>query len=134
MFCRRLAHAVTLLVIVLTLLAGCGPAFEPPTEQEIRQTIEKTFTEIYFVKDFNAIPDTITFEFGQIQIGDIVEKQMGSGEFARPVYPVKAPLTLTVTYSNNPSPRTVQRGKQMNDVFFFYRNGFGEWTFRTGSM
>ncbi len=63
-----------------------------------------------------------------------MRKQMGLGEEARPVYPVKAPVDITVTYSNNPTVRRVERGDMRNDVFFFYRDGFGEWTFRTGSM
>lgn len=125
------------LLLALALgIAACerGPDLPPPTEAEVRQAIETSFTETYLVRDFNAIPDRIAFEFGEIRIGDVVEKQMGLGEEARPVHPVKAPLDLTVTYSNNPTVRKVERGKAQNDVFFFYRDGFGEWTFRTGSM
>ncbi len=129
---------VRMLALLPVLLAGAsacgGPDFPPPSEAEVRETIEAAFTETYLVDDLNAVADRISFDFGAIQVGEVVRKQMGLGEEARPVYPVKAPVDITVTYSNNPTVRRVERGDMRNDVFFFYRDGFGEWTFRTGSM
>lgn len=86
--------ASTLLLGILCLLAlgsvpgddGPGP---PPTEAEVRQTIEKGFTDVYLKDDFNARADQIFFEFGPIQVGEVVQKQMGLGEAPRPVYPVR---------------------------------------------
>jgi hypothetical protein len=34
----------------------------------------------------------------------------------------------------DPGARTVKRGKQRLDVLFLRRDGFGEWTYRTGSL
>jgi len=60
-------------------------------------------------------------------------KTHGAGEYAKPTYPVKVTVTITVTYANNPTLRTVERGKASNDIFF-YKDAFNAWTFKTGSL
>jgi hypothetical protein len=106
-----------------------------PTEAEVKETIEKKFTENYASDYGNAKFDKVRIEFtGPVQVGRQVKKEVNSTDGVQSVWPVKAPVKITVTYSNNPSVRTVQRGVKSDDVFFFYRDAFDAWTFRTGSM
>ncbi len=120
------------------LLSACpagSRAAGPPSEAEIKATIEKSFKETYGADYGGANFDKVLITFpGPAQTGASVNKQMGRGEEARPVWPVKIPVKITVTYSNNPTVRNVERGVKSDDVFFFYKDAFNAWNFRTGSL
>ena len=104
-----------------------------PGEEEIKQTIERQFTQTYLQNSGNAIADKVSIAFGPIQVGSATER---APEFCtlKTVYPVKVTVTVTVTYSNNPTVRTVTRGSTSDDVFLFYKDEFNAWTFKTGSL
>ena len=110
---------------------GSGGA---PTTSEIEETIKRTFTDTYGVDNGGAKFDTIDFKFGTPTVGDVTDKQVKSGAPAQPTYPVKIQVDITVNYSNNPSSRHVTRGTANDDVFFFYKDSFGDWQVRTGSL
>jgi hypothetical protein len=104
-----------------------------PSEDEIKQTIQRLFTETYLQNSGNAIADKVGLAFGPIQVGSATQMAPVIGEL-KTVYPVKVTVTITVTYSNNPEVRTVTRGAKSDDVFLFYKDEFNSWTFRTGSL
>jgi len=120
------------------LLSGCSGKSKTggaPTESEIKQTIEKSFRETYGVDYGMAKFDKVTITFPAApQVGAVVNKQMGRGEEARPVWPVKVPVKIKVTYSNNSTVRDLERGVKADDVFFFFKDAFNAWNFRTGSL
>lgn len=125
---------VMLGIVFLTFgVVSCKAAsFPPPTEAEIKQTVETFMTEVYGKNNGGAVFKDISFKFDTIEIGQIMTGQMGVGGPAREFYPVKVPFLITVTYSNNPTVSTTRRGEKTDDVFFFYKDGFNKWTFRTG--
>jgi hypothetical protein len=43
-------------------------------------------------------------------------------------------VKITVSYSNNPTVRNVERGVKSDDVFFLDKDAFSAWNFRTGSL
>ena len=104
-----------------------------PSEEEIKQTIERHFTETYLQNSGNAVADKVSLAFGPIQVGGATQKAPESGTL-KTVYPVKVTVTITVTYSNNPTVRTVTRGNRSDDVFLFYKDELNAWTFKTGSL
>ncbi len=124
--------------VLCGLLLGCSAnsrADAPPTEAEVKASIEKSFKETYGVDYGMAKFDKCTITFtGPAQIGTVVNKQTGRGEEAKPVWPVKIPVKIKVTYSNNATVRDLERGVKSDDVFFFYKDAFNAWNFRTGSL
>jgi hypothetical protein len=104
-----------------------------PSEEEIKQAIERQFTETYLQNSGNAVADKVSLGFGPIQVGSATQKAPEFGAL-KTVYPVKVTVTITVTYSNNPTVRTVTRGNRSDDVFLFYKDEFNAWTFKTGSL
>src|SRR5438128_759840 len=91
------------------LLWGCSAksgADAGPSESEVKATIEKSFRETYGVDYGMAKFDKCTITFtGPAQVGGAVHKQVGRGEEARAVWPVKIPVKIKVTYSNNSTVR-----------------------------
>ena len=126
--------AITLFCgLLLSACSGGSKSGGPPTEAQIKAAIEKDFKETYGVDYGGAKFDKVTITFpGSPQIGASVNKQMGRGEEARPVWPVKVPVKIKVTYSNNSTVRDLDRGVKSDDVFFFYKDSFDAWNFRTG--
>jgi len=105
-----------------------------PSDDDIKATIKRIFGATYGVDNGGAKFDHLDFTFGTIQVGGVTQKQIGAGEAARDVYPVKVEVDIDVHYSNNPTVQHAVRGTQPSDVFFFYKDTFGEWQFRTGSL
>src|SRR4051812_14023931 len=121
--------------LVIACPARSKGSASAPTDAEIKATIEKSFKETYGVDYGMAKFDKVTITFsGAPQIGGVVNKQMGRGEDAQPVWPVKIPVKIKVTYSNNSTVRDLERGVKSDDVFFFFRDAFGAWNFRTGPL
>lgn len=149
--CATLLGLGLLLVAGLVLLSMCGggggggAGLQPPTEQEVQQAIERGFTETY--SNQAGGPATfedvqVSFEFGPMEVGELVDHQMDLGEDPVPSYPVNVPVEVTTTYTfedGTTSSETAFRGDHPenpsagSDVFWFYVDEFGEWNFRTGS-
>lgn len=105
-----------------------------PTEEEVKATIKRLYDEVYMQADGNAIPERVEYAFGDIQVGALTQKAIDFTMEPREVYPIKTVVDITVHFSNNPKPRSWVRGKESNQVYFFYRDEFGEWNFKQGSL
>ena len=122
---------IFLLVLACKCSSGSGLSMTPPTESEVKKALETYYTSAYLSeteKGFGA--ESIKFEFGYANFGSPVEKAMGFGETAKTVIPVRIKFKFTVSYGNK-EPKVYQRGE--NETFYFFKNGFDEWTFKTGS-
>jgi hypothetical protein len=106
----------------------------PPTQAEIEATVKREFNSVYNDKDDIMYKvETCTIDVAQAQVGALYKKQVLTGVEGQDTYPVRVKVNIKVTYSNA-SPRDIERGVKDDDVFFFYKNAFNEWTFKTGSM
>jgi hypothetical protein len=113
--------------------AAAAPPPGPPTEAEVKATIEKTFTTDY-ESHFFGVKNKVTFEW----VGGVVVGQpQGRQRFpAISCYPVKLNVKVTATDPRDGKSLTVPRGTEAKiggyskkEIFCFYRNGFGEWEF-----
>lgn len=104
-----------------------------PSEAEVRETIQRKFHELYFEDYGLAKVQEVTIDIGEIKFGEMTRLQVEYGRDAEPVCPVHVVVHVHVSYSNNPSPRDLTRGERDDDTFLFYKDGFGRWTFRTGT-
>lgn len=122
------------LIALVGATASCGSSFAPPTDTEVKQTVQTFFTEVYGKNNGGAVFKGVSFEFGAVEVGKMMEAPMQiKGEPVK-FYPVKMPVKIAVSYSNNPTISTYQRGEKTDDVFMFYKDGFDKWTFRTGRL
>lgn len=142
---RRLPHRLVpaaILIGAILALSACDSSFAPavksdpaevsyapPSEAEVRETLQGFFAPVYGINDGGAVFKDIAFDFGAITVGKRVRKEIKYKP--TDVYPVKAPVTITVRYSNHPGVRTVKRGERSDDVFFFFKEG-AQWYVRTG--
>jgi hypothetical protein len=104
-----------------------------PSEEEVRETIDRKFHDLYFQDYGFAKVANVTIDVGPITMGNTTLKQVEYGKDAQPVCPVRTVVHVHVTYSNNPSDRDLTRGDKSDDMFFFYKDSFDQWTFKTGS-
>jgi len=106
----------------------------PPSAAEVKQAMENSFTGIY-QNHFFGVKNTVTFEWtGAITIGGI--QSVRSAPAA--CYPVKLKVKVTATDPRDGNTSVSDRGQgakiggySKNEVFCFYRNGFGEWEYGT---
>ena len=144
-------HKPLTLIVTALLLTACLPTNAPtqpqvaaspspaptssaePTDEEVKEAIRRILTPIYLNTSSLVNADRVDFEFRSIQRGTPVSKSMDGAAPGSPVIPVKVDVQLTVHYSYR-EPTTHERGKEANDVFFFYRDAFGQWNFKTGSL
>ena len=115
-------------ILGLTVFGAGGP----PTEAEVKQSIQKAFTETYVDPKVWKIT-RITCEFGPVRFGQQVQKQVQWGKSAEPVWPVKVEVKVT-KYRGDQAYQTITRGDKSDDVFLFYKDAFGDWKFKTGSL
>lgn len=135
---------LAVLGVVLSLLGGfalsrlgnrvkSGGGSGCPTEAEVRETIQRKFHELYYEDYGSAKVAEATIEVGDISFGEMTNLQVEYGRDAEPVCPVHTVVHVHVSYSNNPSARDLTRGERDDDTFLFYKDGFGRWTFKTGT-
>jgi hypothetical protein len=105
----------------------------PPTAGEVRETIEKSFTGIY-ESHFYGVKNKVTFEWvGQITVG----AQQAVRAAPKPCYPVKLKVIVTAEDPRDGNTSVVTRGldstagNYKEEIFCFYRDGFGEWAYGT---
>jgi|GEM_PF-2584640 len=104
----------------------------PPSAAEVKQTIEKSFTGIY-QSHFFGIKNIVTFQWsGGITVGKI--QTVNSAPEA--CYPVKLKVRVTAQDPRDGNTSVSDRGQDAkiggflkNEIFCFYRDGFGEWTY-----
>jgi hypothetical protein len=127
-------------VFVCFAIASVSPAraeseagmAKPPTEKEITD---------FFVKDQqeSAMHDIVRpatkadVIVTDIKIGGKIKKQVGRGEEARDVWAVKANVVTKISLKNGTEQRRELK-LEPSEVWFFYRDAFGAWTAKHGSM
>ncbi len=105
-----------------------------PSVEEVKETIEKSFTGIY-QNHFFGVKNEVTFEWsGAITIGAIQTVRSAP----KPCYPVKLKVKVTAEDPRDGNRSTVARGQEANiggflknEIFCFYRDGLGEWAYGT---
>lgn len=106
----------------------------PPSAAEVKQAIEKSFTDQY-QNHFFGVKNNVTFEWtGAVTVGGI--QNVASAPAS--CYPVKLKLKVTVTDPRDGNTSISDRGQGAkiggylkNEIFCFYRDGFGEWAYGT---
>lgn len=104
-----------------------------PSETETQASLQK-----YIENDFWSPSERETwkitavdgFQFGGFRTGHLMEKQMSYGAAAQAVCPVRMEYSFRVTHADG-RVETTEKGK--GETFYFYRDGFDEWTFKVGS-
>ena len=107
---------------------------EPPTPAVAKKVLEDYYRKQWSKDWGNAKVEKLTVDVSEPKLGQMVEKQMGRGELARPVFPVKAEVKISVKYVGNDKVGEHTFGAGDGDAYFFYKDAFGEWTFRTGTL
>ena len=124
-------------ILLAGLFTGCGSrtsasADKPPTEQEVIDAISKARADSW--TGSAAWPtDRVETKVTGIQFGGKVQKQVGYGEPAREVWAVKAKAASKVYLKNGTVKDDVQEMKS-GEAYFFYRDAFGAWAFKWGSL
>jgi hypothetical protein len=102
-----------------------------PSDDDVREAIEKKFTNDY-IRHFFGIDNKITFEWtGGIVVGALQSIRAAP----KPCYPAKLQVSLTAEDPRDGNRYTVARGlnsttgNYREEIFCFYRDGFGEWDF-----
>jgi hypothetical protein len=109
---------------------GTGPL----TEEDVKATLEESLTAAY-QNHFYGVKNKVTFEWiGPIKIGAAELRPQARGA----CYPVKLRVKVTATDPRDGNRSTVERGVQASigpytkkEIFCFFRDGFGEWTYGT---
>ena len=102
-----------------------------PSDEEVREAIEKKFTNDY-IRHFFGVDNKITFEWtGGITVGALQTVRSAP----KPCYPVKLQVSVTAEDPRDGNRSTVVRGMNATtsnyreEIFCFYRDGFSEWAF-----
>jgi hypothetical protein len=105
----------------------------PPTTEEVKETMEKSFTGIY-ESHFYGVKNKVTFEWvGAITVGGLQTVRAAP----KACYPVKLKIIVTAEDPRDGNTSTVTRGlgstagNYKEEIFCFYRDGFGEWAYGT---
>jgi hypothetical protein len=107
-----------------------------PTQDDVEKAITDTFKENY-KEPWMTSTDVIKVEFSELKIAPRT-KRMGiqssskydPGTF---VYPVRVKVKVSVDRGRN-GIDVKERGVSKYDSFFFYKDDFGVWTFKTGAL
>lgn len=103
----------------------------PPSSEEVKAAIEKKFTNDY-IRHFYGVDNKVTFAWtGGITVGAVQTVRAAP----KPCYPVKLQVSVTAEDPRDGNRSTVVRGlnattgNYREEIFCFYRDGFGEWDF-----
>ena len=120
----------------LFCLLSCGQshagADTPPTEAEVIKYFTK-WKEDSAMNDPLRPAKKVETTVSDIKFGSKMKKQVGRGEEAREVWAVKANL-VTKIFLKNGTEQTREHRLESNEAWFFFRDGFGEWTAKYGPM
>ena len=130
---RALPLTYVLLFLCLTSCGGSNAgADKPPTEAEVTQYFVKWKEDSAMHDDLRPAKKVET-KVNDIRFGSKMKKQVGRGEDAREVWAVKANLETKI-FLKNGTVQTREHRLESNEAWFFYRDGFGEWTAKYGPM
>lgn len=129
---RLRTRAITLFMLTLwgsLLFTGVGysqyaAVSGVPTDEEIKEALRNKF-----IGDYDMPTNRVLrFAVGPIRKGQPVLQQIVCGAEAQPVIPVKATVVMQTQALG-----TVVRGEKPDDIFYFYKDGFGDWAFKPGT-
>lgn len=127
---RTLTKTITAIffIFAFAFIAMAQDSTKPLTEDIVKQVI----TDNYFTQYKKEYPG-VEVEFGPIRIAP-KKKKFGviNKNEETTVNPVKVAVTIKVTRSDG-STFESKRGDKPDEVFLFYQNEFGDWSFRVGS-
>jgi hypothetical protein len=122
-----------LIMFVLTLwgslvFTGVGDsqyaaASETPTDQEIKKALAEKLIGDYDMPTNRVL----SFAVGAIRKGQTMLQQVVCGAPAQPVIPVKVIVVMETQALGQ-----VVRGEEPDDIFYFYKDGFGDWSVKLG--
>ncbi len=105
-----------------------------PSDEEIKETLEKSFTTAY-QNHFFGVKNKVTFDWlGAITVGAPIT----NGRIPKRCYPAKLNVKVTMEDPRDGNQSTVTRGTEAkiggfakSEIFCFSRNGFNEWEYST---
>jgi hypothetical protein len=105
-----------------------------PSDEEIKETLEKSFTNAY-QNHFFGVRNKVTFEWlGAITVGAPIT----NGRIPKRCYPAKLSVKVTIEDPRDGNQSTVTRGTEAkiggfakSEIFCFSQDGFGEWEYST---
>jgi hypothetical protein len=126
---RKLAFALGIL-----LLPACTPQAQAladcPDEQEVHQSIIDYINKDYWSpgeRDIWKVAEVDGFNFSAMQTAPMTQKVVEYNEGPRDVCPVRLTYSFVV-HKQDGSTETTEMGQ--DKTFLFYKNPFGEWTFK----
>lgn len=104
----------------------------PPGVSEVKATMEESLTGIY-QNHFFGVKNTVDFEWsGPVTVGGL--QTVASAPEA--CYPVRLKVKVTITDPRDGNTSVQSRGQEAkiggylkNEIFCFYRDGFGRWSY-----
>jgi hypothetical protein len=133
----RLAPALVCFVLVSAIgrpVTAEDKKTEPPTSAIVKKVLEASYRAEWGKDWGNAKAEKLSVDVTEPKIGEVIMRQLRRGQLAQPVHPAKAVVTIVVKYVGNDKPKTQVLGAGDGDVFLMYKDAFGEWTFKTGSL
>lgn len=119
----------------LCLLAGCGGSGGGagcPSEAELRAAIEKGARQTE-LSDTNRMlyrtRDLQNFRFAKITFGAVTDQQVTYGAAAQPTCPAR--LEYSFERVNEDGEKS-EGGNKGEGTYYFFKDGFGEWTYKVG--
>ncbi len=103
-----------------------------PSEAEVRAALTKYITVDYWStgqRDIWKIRSVSDFSFGPMKVGKIIQKQVEYGKAAEDVCPIRMEYSFG-TESQSGEKKQTKMGA--NQTMLFYKDAFGDWTFKTG--
>jgi hypothetical protein len=102
-------------------------------------TMERLFAELHATDSASGAKGVgVKLTYGPIRIGNATKSQVEWGVPAQEVYPVRAQVTVEATYQNYPGAPTYSRtttwGSRADQTFLFYKDAFGDWTYKIGRV
>lgn len=104
-----------------------------PSDEEIKATMEKSFGNRY-ESWFYGVKNKVSFEWvGGVRVGTIQTIKAAP----KPCYPVELQVSVTAEDPRDGNRMTVVRGTNSTtgsykeEIFCFYKDGFGEWDYGT---
>lgn len=126
--------SIPILALPLLGLAACGSGGNAacPGEAEVRAAIEKALGQSELSDTNKLLYRTRAlenFRFAAIQFGAVTLQQVTYGAAAQETCPVR--LDYSFDRVNEDGERSAG-GNKGQGTYYFFKDGFGEWTYRIG--
>ncbi len=128
--CRIVGALTAALLGSAASSAAAQGGFACPTEQEVQAALTRYITEDYWSpgeRQTWRIASVGDFRFEPARFGQVGERLVAFGAGPQPVCPVRVVFAFTVVHADGRVEET-RMGDGKTDLF--YRDGFGDWTFK----